>query len=162
MRNTPKKNECRDHLGNKYPNKSAMCNAWGVSLALYIKRMQRHDNNIRYALTGILYTDPRDPKVGYASVAKMCAAYGIPVAVYKQRKQLGWTDEDALTTPLKTAAARPVSHKITLDGIEYPSIRAACLAYDIKSPTYYARVRNGWQLPDAITTPTRHNRRPNP
>lgn len=36
---------------------------------------------------------------------------------------------------------------------EYPNIKQMCKHYDIHPATYYARIKNGWSIEDALTTP---------
>ena len=48
---------------------------------------------------------------------------------------------------------------IILDGVEYASIKAACAAYGRNYSTVGSRIRNGWKIEDAITTPTTGNAR---
>lgn len=58
------------------------------------------DKNLRHthAVPVVDRTDP-DGKV-YPSLTAMCKAWNIPVYVYKGRRNLNWSIEDALLTPI--------------------------------------------------------------
>ncbi len=73
----------------------------------------------------------------YRSIAEKCQVYGISQGTYYHRKQAGWTERSALTTPVKHSA--------------YGSIRALALKNEIPYPTLYQYMtREGLSLEDAL------------
>jgi len=96
----------------------------------------------------------------YSSYAKLADAYGVtPKQLHKRYKQLGWTIEQALN--LAPPPEKPSNHAevVEIDGIEYPSIQAACQAYSISISAVGRRRKKGMSLVDAITKPSRKSRK---
>lgn len=82
----------------------------------------------------------------YSSIAKLCEEYKINRATYYVRIRNGWTQEDALLTPI-------TEHRIIFNQKEYSSIATLCEEYKINRATYHARIRDGWTQEDALLTP---------
>lgn len=161
MSNEPtRKKPCVDHKGNEYPSKTAMCKAYGLSLSAFLKRMERHNGDIEYALEGPKVEDPLKPGVFYRSTSEMCRTYNIRPEAFKLRRKLGWSIEDALTIPVDQSNSK-VNISVTIDGVKYPSIREACKAYGILPITYYQRRHHNWGMEEAICTPVRKRKRSN-
>lgn len=97
-----------DHRGTVFESVGAMCRAYHISRDVYKSRI-RSGWTLERALTTPARKrapDKLDPvdHTGrkYGSIAEMCGAYKIPPRTYRSRMlTLGWTVEEALTTPVK-------------------------------------------------------------
>lgn len=155
-RNTPKINvwKCKDHLGQEFESKAAMCQHWGVSpkgLALALKG----GRTLEEFLTGNYIHAGKSCKdhLGreYKSVTEMCRAYGINRLTFQSRTSYGWSVEEALTgkSPYtgKSGAPMPCTdHR----GKEFPSISAMCQHWGVAVATFHSRRARGWSLEDAL------------
>lgn len=86
----------------------------------------------------------------YVSIEEMCSAYGIKSSAYWWRITNGWSIEKALTTDKQKpsfAKKKSIDHL----GNEYDSIKEMCAAYGINHKVYWARIKQGWSLKDALT-----------
>lgn len=93
----------------------------------------------------------------FASVRDMCRHYGISESTFGNRRNRGWTVEQALTvkTEGNTRKVKPKGRtwKDHL-GNEYESIPAMCAAYGITDKIYQSRRRVcKWPLEKILTTP---------
>lgn len=93
----------------------------------------------------------------YSSKKIMCDHYGISYATYKRCIQKGWTIEQALTIPFderipKKENSKQITVKDHLGNI-YPDLKTMCEYYDIHPHTYKSRIRCGWSIEKALTTP---------
>lgn len=80
-----------------------------------------------------------------------CHDFGKEPQLVSKRLKLGWTIEDALTMPVDTDFSRP-SLFVTLDGITKP-LSAWRKVYGIQPTTVLYRIKHGWTLEEALTTP---------
>ena len=90
----------------------------------------------------------------YPSLAAMLRTYGIPDISYRYRlKEKHWSLEKTLTTPiqdmLKTTAIKCKDHL----GNEFASKRDMCDYWRIPRNTFFNRIRSGWDIESALTTP---------
>ena len=77
----------------------------------------------------------------------MCGAYGIPVGIYKRRRENGLSLEEALCTPIRVEDRYPVQdHK----GNRYSSIKEMCKAYGIPDYMYNNRRNRGLSVEEAL------------
>ena len=83
----------------------------------------------------------------YASFMDLCNAYGISKNVYYSRLHYGWSQEEALTTPVQTHAY--TDHK----GNQYKNLDEMCAAYHVRPSTYQNRRKSGYSLEEALTMP---------
>lgn len=88
----------------------------------------------------------------YPTLASLSRAFNVKVTTLSRRlRSSRWNIEQAcgLTAPPKPAA----SHRgkdISVNGKTYPSMTAACAAYNIKTGIFHARRRNGWSIDEAL------------
>lgn len=151
-----------DHNGKKYATIKEMCEFYGVSVATYKYRLAQG-----WTLEAAL-TDPLNPGATrkeavdhkgtkYASVAEMCAAYGLRVATYKYRRDRGWNVEQALTTPLNSGPVAPPKEKVPLHydhkGNGYLSKAEMCKAYGISLYLFKKRQAEGMSLQESLELP---------
>jgi hypothetical protein len=90
---------CEDHLGNKFPSKSAMCKHYGLSSNTLDKRL-KDGLTLKEALTkGVspfAYSIHDHHGQGYQNVNSMCRHYNIDPDLFTTRLRNGWTLEEAL------------------------------------------------------------------
>lgn len=97
-----------DHRGTVFESVGDMCRAWHISRVAYKSRIQ-NGWTLERALTTPTWKrvpdklDPVDHKgKKYGSIAEMCRMHKITPQTYRSRMlTLGWTVEEALTTPVK-------------------------------------------------------------
>ena len=85
----------------------------------------------------------------------MAKAWGIPSAIYYERKHYGWSVERILTTPAQGWKIKCKDHL----GNEYESITAMAEHYELPDTTVRARIARGLSLEDALTRPLRKQKR---
>lgn len=92
------------------------------------------------------FTDP-DTGVVYPSMSDAARAYGVPVCTVYARLARGYSPEVALTEPVGQGHAKGhrvrcghSAHPIVVEGVEYPSVRAAAKAYGVNVSTVYNRL----------------------
>ncbi len=121
-----------DHLGNRWPSLSYMCEHLGISLHLYHQGIKAGLTLEEILNRDVVY-DHKGNK--YASLQDMCQYYGLSVSCYKNRLNRGWTQEDALTLPFN-ATKRDVYRRTDIDGTVYKSIDELCQKYSINPSSY--------------------------
>lgn len=89
----------------------------------------------------------------FKSSKDMCEFWHIDRSVFYGRKRLGWSLEDILTKPLDYKGGAPIVHDHL--GNEYPDIGTMCLQYGIGRTTYNQRIKAGWSVKKALTTPAK-------
>lgn len=75
---------------------------------------------------------------------------GVNVYMLRARLKLGWTVEDAISTPSRKQANHSRMH--TINGITKSEAEWMAEAV-VSKPTVYNRIKRGWSFEDAITTP---------
>lgn len=145
---------CRDHLGNEFPSKKAMCEYWHVPRTIYFTR-RKAGKTLAECLAPVdgrkrAGTKPVRDHAGreYPSLDDMCAAWGILKSDYAQNIRNGLDLGRALTE--RTARPkRPKDHT----GAEWPSINAMCKAWGIDKTVLRSRLELGWTLEQILTHP---------
>lgn len=94
--------EVKDHLGNTYRNKTAMCKAYGLSPSAFNKRL-KSEWTLEESLTlpwGWSKVRACKDHLGktYQTTQAMCGAYGIHCNTFMLRIKKGMTLGQALTT----------------------------------------------------------------
>lgn len=155
---------CKDHLGNVFSSEQDMCDFYNIDYKLFYARTRDMKWNLGKALTAPVRDDSCEDFFGnsFTSVKEMCKYYGVEKSCYVHRILLGWSKEDALLTP---SGEKP-PHKEIIGprcvkctdhlGIEYTSMSRMCAAYNIQAGTFSRRIRNGWSLKEALTTPVHY------
>lgn len=139
---------CKDHLGNVYPNKSAMYKAYGVTSNQFSARISQ-GRTLEEALTGVYDTqftcfDHLGNK--FKSEREMCKAHHVSFNTYRVRKRKGYMLEQCLARELDWR-----EHCFDHLGIEYKTIKEMCEAYGVKRHTFECRIRKGMTLEQALT-----------
>lgn len=96
----------------------------------------------------------------YESLSDMCRHYRIDIEALRTRLLSGWTLEKALTYPVKdvdTEARKSEDHL----GNRYNSITSMCKSYGLGIDTYKYRIKKGWTVEKALTTPVRPKKKYN-
>ena len=150
---------CKDHLGNEFPSKSAMCKHYGIDKKTYVDRIEKRHMSLKDALTTPVkkqHNGPCKDHMGnkFPSITAMCKHYGIGIDTFNKRiNEKHMSLEDALTTPVKKQ--KPIPCKDHL-GNEFPSKKAMCKYYGINPCTFKDRIdKKQMSLKDALTTPTK-------
>ena len=150
---------CIDYSGRLFETKRAMCEYHGISYQLYNYRIKN----------GMAQRDALKPPFGrkrerksipfrwsdgkgnvFDTVYEMCIFYGITERAYQERIKNGWTIEKTLTTPVKRIKPTPCTdHR----GRTYASVAQMCQRYGIGYYTYDYRIKHGWTMEEALTTP---------
>lgn len=105
---------CTDHLGNEYKNTAEMCRSYGVPKSRYLGRLKTGHSK-EESLTnvfldiGVGHASPCTDHLGnnFPSKTAMCKHYGVSKQLFFNRIQIGWSVEDALTTPKSTRGRKP-------------------------------------------------------
>lgn len=152
------KGTCQDHLGNTYPSKRAMCEAYGIDRAMFFGRISI-GWSLEDALTKPYQELPSTSKTvtdhtgqTFISVSEMCKHWKMTRVTYNARRKAGWSIEKALTTPIKRIKVEKTPHTDHL-GNTYESLNEMCRAYGITRWMYQSRIENGWSVKDALTKP---------
>lgn len=100
----------KDHTGRGFVNTQEMLDAWGIKKSVYKKRIKNGmamrealETPVPDAIRAVPCRD-HDGKE-FKSISAMCQHYGISRDVYADRIGKGWTQEDALCTPVKEKTA---------------------------------------------------------
>ena len=90
----------------------------------------------------------------FPSVQAAAAHFGVSGPTARYRIRNGWSLEKALTAPLSPNSS-PGSHgnQVTVKGVSYPTFSAACEAHGVHDSLAYWRLRRGWEMEAAVTTP---------
>lgn len=96
----------KDHTGRSFVNTRAMLDAWGIKKSVYKKRIKEGmtkqealETPVAEAIRAIPCEDHEGTE--FRSMLAMCQHYGISRDVYTNRIEKGWTQKDALCTPVK-------------------------------------------------------------
>ncbi len=94
----------------------------------------------------------------YQSLAEMLRKYNITDVAYHYRlNELGWSLEDALTKPKKSNKSTAIACTDHL-GNTFASKCEMCDHWHIPRTIYFRRIRDGWSLEKALTTPVKTNK----
>lgn len=151
--------------GKTYRSLRAAADALGVNVATVYRRL-RDGRSLDAALVPANGVGARPNAITvvidrktYASLSQACAAFNISKSLVQQRMLLGWPIKEALTVPPGGQRKRqrkraPVAAKaVEVLGKQYPSIRQAAIELGIPPSLVYQRLRIGWTLERALTTP---------
>lgn len=142
-----------DHNGNVYDTVKDMCKANGVSVRSYYKKLKAGKTK-KEALTKTVRREaPEELRTGldgtvYSTIKEMTQHYGLSDAVYKNRLNLGWSKEEALTKKLKYKGKG--IDKTDHLGTVYKTAVDMCKAYGVRYDTYRTRLKLGWSKEDAL------------
>ena len=87
-------------------------------------------------------------------ISELCKKYNVSLRVFKERTNAGWSVDKALRTRYR----KPQQNKHTVYGInndKYKSEEDMCKAYGINRTTFKMRIKAGWGLEKALTTPVK-------
>ncbi len=94
--------------------------------------------------------------VTYSSIIKAANAFNLKPALVRERmNKFGWTIEQAFNIAPPPRKPNNFAKKTVILGVTYESMKSACAAYKISLSAVERRVKNGWTLEEAITTPSR-------
>ena len=151
----------KDHLGNEFSSKEAMCTHWGIPRATFFRRI-RIGWSLEEALTTPLkhtYKPERkliDPNGdAFASIEEMCAKWNVPKKDYVMNIKMGYSVKDALSIKpdvnWRRGACECKDHK----GNKFPSFNAMFEHYGVKKDTVRGRIDLGWTLEQILESPTK-------
>ena len=155
-----------DHLGNTYTSLSEMCKHYNIPQKTVMGRIHNCKWSIEKALTTPVQTIPGNSKAvtdhlgnKFESTSELCRFYNIKLSMYKERLKLGWTVEQAITTPAKNMK---IVKKECTDhlGNKFTSLNEMCKAYNLTRYCYSSRLKLGWTQEKALTTPYVINAKP--
>lgn len=86
----------------------------------------------------------------FRSLKDMCGKYGLRTNLYCNRIKMGWTMEEALTTPIGKNP-RKGSRCCDHEGRVFPSISAMARHWGVSIKAIHSRLRKGWPLEVALT-----------
>jgi hypothetical protein len=151
---------CEDHLGNHYDSLSAMLRHYELDYSAFLYRREKLGMSLEEALTAPKMNKkstaiPCEDHLGnhFNSKVEMCDYWRIPRNVYFRRIRDGWTQKDALTTPVKPQSNKNRTVKDHL-GNEYPTIDIMCEHWNISKKQYLINIRNNCSIEEALTTVT--------
>ena len=84
------------------------------------------------------------------SVRDACASWGISLRGFRKRLERGFSVRDALSEP---KWSHDGSHWVDHEGKEYPSGRALAQAWGLTNSQLEGRLRRGYTMEQALTTP---------
>jgi hypothetical protein len=161
----------------------SVCDRWRASFADFFadmgERPSRHhsldriDTNGHYEPGNCRWATPRTQQRNKRSVrmltvhgerdslAAWAERFGLSISRVHQRLRLGWSEEEAIATPpgAKRASRPPMArtHWLTMDGERLPLVEWA-RRYGVESTRIATRIRRGWTVERAITTPVDEQR----
>ena len=91
----------------------------------------------------------------YSSNTEMCKAYKIKLDTFLRRIKRGLSIEEALTHPVGKGSSKKIIDPYT--GIEYDSMRAICLEYNMPYDAFYHRIEKGMSIEEALSFPSNRN-----
>ena len=158
-----KTGSCKDHLGNEFPNKKAMCKHYGISYDTFDKRKNDSNMPIKDALTKPTrkqHNGPCKDHLGneFPSKKAMCEHYGISESTFSDRiKKRHMSLEETLTTPVEKQHKGPCKDHL---GNEFPNKQAMCEHYSISKGAFEARIyKQHMSLKEALTTPVKKRKK---
>lgn len=94
----------------------------------------------------------------FKSVSAMTKHWGISRTTYLSRINMGWSVEKALTFTIREES-RPKGGAVDHLGNKFKSRSQMLTHWGIRRDTYNSRLRRGWSLKEALTTPSTNNNR---
>lgn len=151
---------CKDHLGNEFESKVAMCAHWNIPRTVFFRR-QRQGWSLEKSLTEPLtkrYQHKSQSRFitdhlgnTFTCIEEMCKAHGISKQQYIINIRNNCTIEQALTTVTTVGVAK--DHK----GNTYSSINEMCRAYGITKTVLRSRLELGWTLAEILENPQKRH-----
>lgn len=86
----------------------------------------------------------------FESVSDMCKYWNISSKNYNHRIRMGWSVENALTTPVNGTKLPKIDHL----GNTFDTVDSMCKHWGIEYATLKRRIKSGWSLEDALTKPS--------
>lgn len=150
---------CTDHEGNEYKSLSAMCRKWGITAPTFLKRRE-NGMSLEQALTapkrkgpGRACTDHKGNQ--YQSLQDMFRAYDTNYTVYHYRHEvMGWSQKDALETPISDSDMAGAHACMDHLGNEFPSKKAMCEFWHVPRNVFFTRVKAGKSLKECLDPST--------
>lgn len=133
-----------DHLGNPFKSINDMCRHYNKSRTTYDRRI-KSGLTLEEALTLPVQYKHKKAKEVIDSAAKN----GIGVHTLQSRVARGMSIEDAISKPLQTKN----KDGCTYNGKYYNTIRELCDELNLNYNVITYRLRNKWNIEDAIKTP---------
>jgi hypothetical protein len=97
--------------------------------------------------------------IAFPTIIQAATAYNLnPKMVRKRLNTLGWTIEQAFGLEPPSKQPNNFAKKVDIHGLTYESIKSAGEAFKITPSAVERRVKNGWSLEEAITTPSRKSK----
>lgn len=150
----PRDTSVTDHTGSVFPSETAMCEAWGVPYRTCRARLSR-GMDLEAALTMPIAAAPKAKPVKdhtgqeFRSQSAMCRAWNVTLRLYCERRKRGMSLEDALTAPVRASGGRKACADHT--GREFPSQKAMCEAWGVRTDAYRHRLERGMTVEEALT-----------
>lgn len=116
--------------GYTYTTIAEAAAAAGITRAAMWRRIHRGRYPDLVFYGGNLSRTPSQDHLGreFPTIRAMCKAWGISFSRYTYRINHGWSIEQALTSPPGAQGNRRNSRAVTVNGVTYPTLRAACAA----------------------------------
>ena len=143
--------EITDFQGITHKSVKTMCEYYGVKYNTYRQNLLRGKTE-KEALTGGRKNNPYYDHKGnkYDTKAEMCKQYGLNATTYMNRIKKGWSVEKALTTKPNESKEYYVTDHL---GNVFNTQKEMCDAWNILINTYRSRIKKGWSIEKALTTP---------
>ena len=143
-----------DHKGIKYVNNKEKAAAYGLEYKTYMFRIRNGWGEKEALETPARVFNKEDIKdhLGntYESQEERAKVYGLGVSCIKGRLEIGWSLEEALTTP-----SQRVEEVKDHEGNVFNSFTEMCNHWGITDITFVKRrLAKGWTLKDALTVPS--------
>lgn len=147
-----------DHLGNVYPSKTKMCEAYKVNPCTYDGRILRGATK-EEALTGTMTVknispvEDRTDHLGnvFDTVDDMCDFWEINKSCYIDRIKRKWSKERALTEKSRKDTIKDSGDCTDHLGNTFESIRDMCDFWEISDSKYHFRISQGYTKEEALT-----------
>lgn len=147
--------EVTDHKGVTYKSVVALAEAYGMTRSTVERRLKNGWSMEKTLTTPSTTRKKFKDHLGneYATFAKMCKAWNMPSSTVQNRVyKLGLSLEEALTTPTNTQNTVGKTCKDHLGNV-YQSVATMCCKYGLPRNVYHRRIKEGWDLEKALTTP---------
>lgn len=154
-----------DHLGNNFKSVSAMVRHYGISRPTYISRVNA-GWTVEEALTVPILKEggnykPNNSLVGiedhlgnkFNNKVQMAKHWGISSAQLYNRLSSGMSLAEALTKPTTSRGKYKKREVVDHKGNSYCSIAQMARSYGLASITLHERLKRGWSVEEALTTP---------
>ena len=154
-----------DHLGNQFKSVSAMTRHYGIPRPTYTSRIKL-GWSVEEALTVPVLKEggnykPNNSLVGiedhlgnkFNNKTQMAKYWGISSAQLHNRLSSGLSLEEALTKPTSSRGKYKKREVVDHKGNSYRSVAQMARSYGISSITLHERLKRGWSVDEALTTP---------